>query len=128
MIKYICDICKAEFDQEHWEGGYIDHNNLCSNRYCFSDTDPDSITDLVDEIVFYDNNVRTKCDMAIRLNCVMQWDNFSEASKQQIKAQAQTEFDKHLSAKIKAYDDAKKIVANDSIYALYLKNALEANL
>lgn len=128
MIKYICDICKAEFNHQHWRGGYIDHTNLCDNRYYYNDNDPDSIADLVHEIVFYDDEVRSKCDVAARLNCVMQWDNISEESKQQITSKVQTEFDKHNSVKTKAYADAEEIVANDSTYALYLKNALEDEL
>ena len=83
MIKYICDVCGAEFEEEHWEGGYIDHMNLACNRHIYSD--PGRYAELVEDIVFCDGALRDKADVETRLNCVMHWDGIPNNFKQNIK-------------------------------------------
>lgn len=125
MIKYICDICGAEFDIEHYDGGYIDHMNLANNRYYYSD----KLDELIEEIVFgCHETLRCKSDIDKRLDCVMHWNNISDADKEHIKMKVDALYLKHKATKDKAYADANNIAKSDNVYAKYLRDALDANL
>ena len=90
MIKYICDVCGTEFNREHYTGGYIDHINLARNRYFYED----NLDELVEEVVFDDDSLRSKSDVEKRLNCVMHWDNLSDSVKEQVKMKVDTLYSK----------------------------------
>ena len=124
MIKYICDICGAKFDIEHYEGGYIDHMNLADNRHCYSG----KLDELIEEVVFDGDSLRSKSDVKKRLNCVMHWDNLSDSDKEQVKMKVDALRLDHSTIQDKAYNDARDIVKSNYIYAKYLRDALDANL
>lgn len=86
-MKYFkCDVCGAQFDEEFWEGGYIDHTNLTNNRHLFTE---DNEEELLDEIMKKDDSedLREKDDILCRLGCVMHWEHLSEDFKNKIKEQ-----------------------------------------
>lgn len=124
MIKYICDVCGAEFDIEHYTGGYIDHMNLAENRNYYED----NLDELIEDVVFDGSSLRSKSDMNKRLNCVMHWDNLSDSVKEQVKMKVDALYSDHSTIKDKAYNDAKNIVKSNYIYAKYLRDALDANI
>ena len=124
MIKYICDVCGAKFDNEHYTGGYIDHMNLAENRHCYSD----NLDELIEDVVFDGDSLRSKYDVNKRLNCVMHWDNLSDSAKEQVKMKVDALCSDHNAIKDKAYNDAKNIVKSNYIYAKYLRDALDANI
>lgn len=122
MIKYICDVCGAEFSTEHYTGGYIDHMNLAENRHFYSD----NLDELIEDIVYDDNSLRSKSDMKKRLKCVMHWDNLSDSAKEQVKMKVDTLYSKDSTIQDKAYEDARKIAKSNRTYAKYLRDALDA--
>ena len=124
MIKYICDVCGAEFDTEHYTGGYIDHMNLVNNRYFYEE----NLDELIEEVVFDGDSLRSKSDVNKRLNCIMHWVNLSDSVKEQVKMKVDTLYSEHSTIKDKAYNDAKDIAKSDYIYAKYLRDALDANI
>lgn len=125
MIKYICDVCGAEFDIEHYTGGYIDHMNLARNRHLY---DENNLDELIEEVVFDDDSLRSESDVKKRLNCVMHWDNLSDSVKEQVKMKVNALYSDHSTIKDKAYADARNIVKSNYIYAKYLRDALDANI
>lgn len=124
MIKYICDICGAEFDIEHYTGGYIDHMNLAENRHIYGH----KLDELIEDVVYDDSLLRCKSDVKKRLNCVMHWDNLSDSDKEQVKMKVNALYSDHSAIKDKAYSDAENIVKSNYIYAKYLRDALDANI
>ena len=125
MIKYICDVCGAEFDREHYTGGYIDHMNLAKNcRYYYDD----NLDELIEEVVFDGSSLRSKSDVDKRLNCIMHWDNLSDSIKASVKMKVDALYLEHSTIKDKAYNDAKDIAQSNYIYAKYLRNALDAEI
>lgn len=124
MIKYICDICGAEFSTEHYTGGYIDHMNLVNNRYFYEE----NLDELIENVVFDGDSLRSKSDVNKQLNCVMHWDNLSDSTKEQVKIKVDAMYSDHSTIKDKAYNDAKDIVKSNYIYAKYLRDALDANI
>lgn len=124
MIKYICDVCGATFDNEHYTGGYIDHMNLAKNRHYYDD----NLNELIEDVVFDDSSLRSKSDVDKRLNCVMHWDNLPDSVKEQVKMKVDVLYSEHSTIKDKAYNDAKNIAKSDYIYAKYLRDALDANI
>lgn len=123
MIKYICDVCGAKFDIEHYAGGYIDHMNLAENRHYY---DAHNLDELIEEVVFDDGSLRSKSDVKKRLNCVMHWDNLSDSAKEHIKMRVNALCFNHGATKDKAYNDARDLVKSNYIYAKYLRDALDA--
>ena len=124
MIKYICDVCGAEFDTEHYTGGYIDHMKLARNRYFYED----NLDELIEEVVFDDDSLRSKSDVEKRLNCVMHWDNLSDNIKEQVKTKVNALYSEHSTVKDKAYADARDMAKSNYMYAKYLRDALDANI
>ena len=125
MIKYICDVCGAEFKTEHYTGGYIDHMNLAENRHYY---DEDNLDELIEEVAFDDDSLRLKSDVNKRLKCVMHWNNLSHSAKEQVKTKVDALYSEQSTIKDKAYNDAKDIVKSNPIYAKYLRDALDANI
>lgn len=125
MIKYICDVCGAEFNNEHYTGGYIDHMNLAENRHFYDDGNLD---ELIEEVVFDDDSLRSKSDVNKRLNCIMHWDNLSDSAKEQVKMKVDAMYLDHSTIRDKAYNDAKDIAKSNPIYAKYLRDALDTNI
>ena len=124
MIKYICDVCGAEFNREHYTGGYIDHMNLARNRYFYEE----NLDELIEEVVFDGDSLRSKSDVETRLNCVMHWDNLSDSVKEQVKTKVNALYSEHSTIKDKAYNDARDMAKSNYIYAKYLRDALDANI
>lgn len=124
MIKYICDVCGAEFDREHYTGGYIDHMNLAKNRHYYDD----NLDELIDEVVCDDDSLRSKSDVKKRLNCVMHWDNLSDSVKEQVKTKVDAMYSEYSTIRNKAYNDANDIAKSNPIYAKYLRDALDATI
>lgn len=124
MIKYICDVCGAEFDREHYTGGYIDHMNLAENRHFYED----NLNELIEEVIFDGDSLRSKYDVNIRLNCIMHWDNLSDSTKEQVKLKVDAMYSEHSTIRDKAYNDARDLVKSNYIYAKYLRDALDANI
>ena len=124
MIKYICDVCGAKFDTEHYTGGYIDHMNLAENRHFYSD----NLDELIEDVIYDGSSLRGKSDVNKRLKCVMHWDNLSDSAKEQVKMTVDTLYSKQSTIKDKAYNDARNIVKSNYIYAKYLRDALDANI
>ena len=124
MIKYICDVCGAEFSIEHYTGGYIDHMNLATNRHYYVD----NLDDLIEDVIFDDSSLRSKYDVDKRLNCVMHWDNLSDSAKGQVKMKVDALYSEHSAIRDKAYADANNIAKSDSVYAKYLRDALDSNI
>lgn len=124
MIKYICDVCGTEFNREHYTGGYIDHINLARNRYFYED----NLDELVEEVVFEGDSLRSKYDVDKRLNCVMHWNNLSDSAKEQVKMKVDVMYSDHSTIRDKAYNDAKDIAKSNPIYAKYLRDALDTNI
>ena len=124
MIKYICDICGAQFSTEHYTGGYIDHINLANNRYYYEE----NLDELIESVVFDGDSLRSKSDVNKRLDCVMHWVNLSDSDKEQVKMKVDTLYSEHSTIKDKAYNDAKDIAKSNYIYAKYLRDALDANI
>lgn len=125
MIKYTCDVCGAEFDREHYTGGYIDHMNLAENRHLY---DENNLDELIEEVIFDDDSLRSKSDVEKRLNCVMHWDNLSDSVKEQVKMKVDALYSEHSTVKDKAYNDARDMVKSNYTYAKYLRDALDANI
>lgn len=123
MIKYICDVCGAKFDIEHYTGGYIDHMNLAENRHYY---DEHNLDELIEEVVFDGGSLRSKSDVKKRLNCVMHWDNLSDSAKEQVKMKVNALCLDHSTIRDKAYDDARNMTKSNYIYAKYLRDALDA--
>lgn len=124
MIKYICDVCGAKFDIEHYTGGYIDHMNLVENRHFYGD----NLDDLIEDVIFDDGSLRSEYDVNKRLNCIMHWDNLSDSVKEQVKMKVDALYLEHSTIRDKAYNDAKNIAKSNSIYAKYLRDALDINI
>ena len=122
MIKYICDVCGAKFDIEHYTGGYIDHMNLAENRHFYAN----NLDELIEDVVYDGSSLRGKSDVNKRLNCVMHWDNLSDSVKEQVKMKVNTLYSKDSAIKDKAYNDAENIAKSNYTYAKYLRNALDA--
>ena len=124
MIKYICDVCGAEFNREHYTGGYIDHMNLAESRHFYED----NLDELIEEVVFDDDSLRNESDVEKRLDCVMHWDNLSDSVKEQVKTKVNALYSEHSTVKDKAYADARDMAKSNYIYARYLRDALDANV
>jgi hypothetical protein len=124
LIKYICDVCGAEFDTEYYTGGYIDHMNLAKNRHYYES----NLDELIDEVVFDGGSLRHKSDVDKRLNCVMHWDNLSDSTKEHVKMKVDALYSDHSTIRDKAYNDAEDIAKSNPIYAKYLRDALDANI
>jgi hypothetical protein len=124
MIKYICDVCGAEFNNKHYTGGYIDHMNLVNNRYFYEE----NLDELIEEVVFDGDSLRGKFDVDKRLNCVMHWDNLPDSTKEQVKLKVDTLYSEQSTIRDKAYNDAEDIAKSNYIYAKYLRDALDANI
>lgn len=122
MIKYICDVCGAEFDREHYTGGYIDHMNLAENRHFYGD----NLDDLIEDVIFDDGSLRSKYDVNKRLNCIMHWDNLSDSTKEQVKIKVDAMYSDHSTIRDKAYNDARDMAKSNYTYAKYLRDALDA--
>lgn len=120
MIKYICDTCGAEFDVKY---NYIDHASLAGSSYVYGYRNLDK---LVEDIVF-DNkgSLRYEYDVKERLNCVMHWKTINNRTKELVKTKVNALYLEHSAIKDKAYNDAENTVKTDSIYARYLREALD---